>query len=107
MDYTETLSSSLRDWKMSLIKNKEFKTRYFTYYLYFPGERNDPWVDQVPFIHELEFELTQTRFGIDPSHKRDIMQKGECEWTDQNSVKHRVVVEDVKRPKKWGYKKTS
>jgi hypothetical protein len=93
--------------KMALIKEKEYHVRYFTYYLYFPGEQNDPWVDQTPFIHDLQFQLKNTTFGKVPGLARDILQKGECSWTDQNGVKHRVVVEDVVRPKKWGHKRTS
>jgi hypothetical protein len=84
------------------IKNKTYDTRYFTYYLTFPGEENDPWIDQVPFIHELQFELRNTTFGKVPDLARSILLTGECEWKDHNGVKHRVVVEEEARPKNWG-----
>jgi hypothetical protein len=84
--------------------------RYFTYYLNFPNELAKvigapQWVDQVPFVHELQFELKKTTFGKIPGMARDILNKGECHWKDQNGVEHRVVVEDQPREKNWGVKK--
>lgn len=77
------------------------KVRYFTYYLIFPGD-NDYWVDQSPFVHDLQFQLKQTRWGRDPIKCDELLKKGETKWKDQNGVTHRVVIEDIKRPKKWG-----
>lgn len=84
------------------IKEKTLgKVRYFTYYLIWPGEV-DFWVDQTPFIHDLQFELKNTSFGKDPAKARDLLTKGETKWKDHNGVTHRVVIEDVERPRKWG-----
>lgn len=88
---------------MSFIKSKEYHTRYFTYYLIFPD--GDHWVDQTPFIHDLTFQLKQTAWRNDPDKCRDLLLKGETNWTDQNGVKHRVVVEDEVRPRIWGIQK--
>ncbi len=77
------------------------KVRYFTYYLIFPGD-NDFWVDQSPFVHDLQFELKQTTFRGAPDIYRDLLTKGEAKWKDHNGVTHRVVIEDVQRPRKWG-----
>ena len=77
------------------------KVRYFTYYLYFPKDK-DEWCAQIPFIHDLKFQLQQTVWRNDPNKCHDLITKGETSWKDHNGVRHRVVVEDVKRPKKWG-----
>lgn len=83
------------------IKEKVFgEVRYFTYYLIFPD--GDIWVDQTPFVHDLQFELKNTRFAKDPLKARDILIKGETSWKDHNGVGHRIVVESTERPKKWG-----
>lgn len=83
------------------IKEKEFVTRYFTYYLYFPKEP-EPWIDQIPFIHDLQFELQNTRWAMDAVKKNDLLRKGETSWTDHNGVKHRVVIERTVRNRRWG-----
>lgn len=81
-------------------KLEKFVTHYFTYYLEFPD--GEYWVDQTPFVHDLAFQLQNTVWRDMPDVKRALMQKGEYHWKDQNSVTHRVVVEDVQRPRKWG-----
>jgi hypothetical protein len=78
--------------------------RYFTYYLIFPKDK-DVWVDQVPFVHPLSYELKRTTFGKNPEVARTIMKNGECHWKDHNGVTHRVVVEEEVRAKNWGVKK--
>lgn len=80
------------------------KVRYFTYYLIFPNDK-DEWCAQVPFVHALDFQLKQTAWRNDPSKCHDLLSKGETTWLDHNGVRHRVVVEDVIRPKKWGINK--
>lgn len=77
------------------------KVRYFTYFLYFPGDK-DVWVDQSPFIHDLQFQLGQTRWRNDKNICNDLLKKGETNWKDSNGVRHRVVIEDIERPRKWG-----
>lgn len=77
------------------IKNKTYDVRYFTYYIIFPD--GEEWMEQIPFIHELQFELRNTTFGQDPNLARDILNKGECMWKDHNGVKHRIVVEERMR----------
>lgn len=75
--------------------------RYFTYHLEFPD--GDIWRDQIPFVHPIDFELKQTRWpAYEPNIHRDLIAKGEARFTDQNGVKHIIIVEDVKRPKHWG-----
>lgn len=86
------------------IKEKTYDVRYFTYYLIFPGEK-DYWVDQTPFIHDLQFQLKNTRWGNDPIKCRDLLVKGETSWRDSNGVTHRVVVESEKRPRRWGVRR--
>lgn len=86
---------------MALVKSKEFHPRFFTYFVEFPD--GETWVDQLPFIHDLQFELRNTRWWTHhPEVARDILVKGEGRWTDRNSVKHTVKVEDKKRPRIWG-----
>jgi hypothetical protein len=86
--------------------------RYFTYYIEFPESLRatmgaDHWVDSVPFVHELQFELKKTTFGKIPGMARDILAKGECHWKDQNGVGHRVKVTNEPETKIWGVKKPS
>lgn len=77
--------------------------RYFTYYLSFPD--GETWCDQSPFVHDLQFQLTQTAFRNDPAKCRDLIQKGETTWKDHNGVKHTVKIEEQKRDKVWGTKR--
>lgn len=81
--------------------------RYFTYYLCFPD--GDEWVDQTPFVHELQFELRNTRFMRDPTLPahvgHDLARKGEAEWFDSNGIRHRVIVEKTKRNRRWGVRR--
>jgi hypothetical protein len=86
------------------VKNKTYYVRYFTYYINFPKD-NDEWVDQVPFIHDLQFELKNTTFGKDPKLCRDILTYGECRWTDNNGIIHRVKIEEQAKPRRWGTKR--
>lgn len=79
------------------------KIRYFTYYLEFPD--GETWRDQIPFIHPLDFELAQTRWKQhEPNVYRELTQKGETRFVDQNGVKHIIVIEEQARPKHWGTK---
>lgn len=88
------------------VKDKTIgEVRYFTYYLIFPGD-NEMWTDQTPFVHELQYELKKTSFGKDPYKVRDLLNKGETHWKDHNGVTHRVVIENVRRPKIWGAKRS-
>ena len=81
-------------------KNKTLGlVRYFTIYRIFPGE-TDYWVDQVPIVHELDFTLKNSIFRNRPQACHDLLTKGETKWTDHNGVLHRVVVEEIERPKK-------
>lgn len=92
------------------VQDKVYDTRYFTYYLEFPD--GEVWVDQTPFVHELQWELEQL---INRQHKierfewktraDDLARKGETRWTDQNGVKHIVLVENTKRNRRWGVRK--
>jgi hypothetical protein len=84
------------------IKSKSPDVRYLTYFLIFPGD-NDYWVDQTPFIHDLQFELKNWH-GINKNHKRvrDILTKGETHWQDHNGVTHRLIIEEKQRARKWG-----
>lgn len=84
---------------MSAPVNKEFHTRYFTYYLHFPKDK-DFWVAQTPFIHDLQYELTRSKFK--PDIKAALAKNGEAHWKDHNGIIHRVVIEDVQRPRRWG-----
>lgn len=86
------------------VKNKTVgEIRYFTYWIRFPD--GEEWVDQVPFVHELDFELRQSVFDLDPIKKNDLLTKGETHWKDKNSVEHLVRVENVERKRNWGPKK--
>ena len=78
--------------------------RYFTYYLIFPGDK-EMWVDQTPFVHELQFQLQNTAWRHDHKKVRDLLHKGETHWKDHNGVEHRVVIESTKRPTNWGVKR--
>lgn len=91
---------------MAQVKNHTpGRERYFTYYLEFPGKDPDVWVEQVPFVHPIDWELKNRMTinkSVDPSLGRDLLLKGECQWTDANLVRHRIVVENEKRPRRWG-----
>lgn len=76
------------------------KLRYFTYYLIFPDDTY--WVDQQPFVHNLEYELTKATFGKIPRLRKKILKTGECSWKDQNGVWHKIVIEKEKRQRIWG-----
>lgn len=84
------------------------KSRYFTYWLEWP-DGTQPWVDQVEFVHDLQFELKNTRFMKDPMMPphiaTDLVRKGEARWMDSNGVTHRVVIEETKRNRRWGVKR--
>ena len=89
------------------VNNKEWTpgvVRYFTYFLIFPGD-NDVWVDQTPFVHDLHFELSRTRWAKDKNKMNDLLKKGETQWKDHNGVTHRVVIETIERPRRWGNRK--
>lgn len=82
--------------------------RYFTYYLVW-SDGTEPWVDQVPIVHDLQFSLQNSRFNWDPTIPptvmHDLARKGEAEWSDNNSVRHRIIVEKTKRNRRWGVKR--
>ena len=84
------------------------KVRFFTYWLEWP-DGSEPWVDQTPFVHDLQFELKNTRFMKDPTLPAhvalDLIRKGETRWMDTNGVTHRVVVEETKRNRRWGVRR--
>lgn len=95
---------------MGIANHTPGKVRYFTYYLIFPKSLaqtigHAQWMDQIPFVHDLQHELKKASFGKIPGMARDILNKGECHWKDQNGVEHRVVVEEIQREKNWGVKK--
>lgn len=82
---------------------KKFPTlQYFTYYLHFPD--GEVWIDQVPFVHDLQFELNRATFTKNPDVIRDLLQKKETHWVDHNGVTWRIVIEKTKRRKRWGTK---
>lgn len=77
------------------------KVRYFNYYLEFPDR--DIWCDAIPFVHPLDFELKQTRWmAHEPNVYRDILNKGEARFTDQNGVKHIIKVSEEPVKRRWG-----
>lgn len=80
------------------------KVRYFTYYLHFPKDR-EVWQDQVPFIHDLRFTLDQSRWRHNKEICTSLLKKGEAQWKDDNGMLHRVVIEDIERPRRWGIKR--
>ena len=57
----------------------------------------------MPFVHDIQFEISNMRrLKHHPGLVRDLMQKGECSWKDQNGIRHRIVIEDHERPRVWG-----
>lgn len=88
---------------MAHLKEKTLgQVRYFTYFLRFPD--GEEWVDQIPFVHDLRYELSQPVFELHVHMKHDLLTKGETFWRDNNSVEHHVKVETVERPRVWGTK---
>lgn len=79
--------------------NKIIGTRYITYYLMFPKDK-DMWVEQIPFVNHLDFEIGRTKFP--PMIKRALLEHGAAEWKDQNGVVHIIKIEDKPKPRKWG-----
>lgn len=86
---------------MAIKNHTPGEIRYFTYFLIFPKDK-DYWVDSIPFVHPLDYELPRTSFGKNPIVARQIMQSGETRWVDHNGVTHRIVIEKKQRPRKWG-----
>lgn len=84
------------------------RIRYLTYWLEWP-DGSEPWVDCVPFVHPLSFELRNTVFMKNPMAPEtlayDILRKGEGMWTDKNGVLHRITIENQKRARRWGTNK--
>lgn len=91
---------------------KHTKLLYFTYVLSFPD--GDQWIKQQQFsAHDLAFELNKIR----AEHKYSasgrswmarteaLWKAGECWWKDNMGVEHLIVIEDQKRPEKWGVSK--
>lgn len=94
--------------KLRAVKNHTpGKVRYFTYYLDFPD--GDQWIDQVSFVHPLDFELKQTVFLKSPKMPghiaNDIIRVGESTWLDHNGLRHTIKVESMLRKRKWGVKR--
>lgn len=82
------------------VKDKVLEVRYWTYYLIFPD--GDEWVQQEPFVHDLQFELQNSVFEMEPSKKRDLLVHGETHWKDHNGIVHRVRIENEAKPRRWG-----
>lgn len=84
------------------------EVRYFSYWLIWP-DGSEPWIDQTPFVHDLQFTLQNTRFMKDPTLPghvgHDLANRGEAEWFDNNGVRHRVVIERTKRNRRWGVRR--
>lgn len=84
------------------------EVRYFTYWLHWP-DGSDPWVDQTPFVHDLQFELKNTRLMQDPlipAHVAgDLIRTGEATWFDRNGVRHLVQIEKTQRNRRWGVRR--
>lgn len=82
--------------------------RYLTYYLFFPSKPGvtDYWIQQKPFIHDLQFEIRNwTGINKDPKKVRDLLTKGETHWKDRRGVEHRIVIEKEQRETNWGIKR--
>lgn len=77
--------------------------RYFTYYLIFPHDK-EVWVDQLPFVHDLVWELRQTFLKDKPELCRELLTKGEIMMKTPDGVTHRLVIEETKRNRVWGTK---
>lgn len=86
---------------MSVSDHKPGVVRYFTYRLIFPGDK-DEWVDQVAFVHPLQFQLKQTVWKDDKIACDALITKGEHSWYDSNHVRHLIIVEETKRQRRWG-----
>jgi len=83
------------------------EVRYFSYFLHFPD--GDEWVDQTPFVNDLQFVLANTRFMKDPTLPghvgHDLANRGDAEWFDNNGVRHTVVIEKTVRNRRWGVRR--
>lgn len=90
---------------MGVIQKAE-DVRYFTFYLQFPNGETK-W-HQVPFIHDLMFDLQKVSrrlksLGLEDhaGFAREILVKGEYKWTDRLKNKWLVRVENKPRPDNW------
>lgn len=77
-----------------------------TFYVQFP-DGITKW-HQVPFIHDLMFELRRVAIRLKslgvvdhPGFEREILQKGEYKWTDNRKCKWLLRVEKEPRPDNW------
>lgn len=82
------------------------ETRYFTFYLEFPN--GDVKWHQVPFIHDLMFELPNIakRLGalgiVDhPGFERELLHKGEYQWRDFRFNKWMLRIENEAKKDNW------
>lgn len=85
---------------MGIQEKIQGELRYFTYYLQFPD--GVQWQSQVPFVHDLSFEIKNMRLRHDPEKVRSLMLTGQVHWKDHNGVTHRIVVETEEKPRIWG-----
>lgn len=84
------------------------KLLYMTYILTFPD--GDVWVRQRPMANDLRWELKEML----KEHRKNFEWKNrvmalwkahECWWKDNMGVEHLVMIEERKRPHKWGVSK--
>lgn len=77
--------------------------RFYTMYFEFPD--GDTWCDQIPFVHDLNFDLNNRPFNKGSMEtKRDLLVKGEAQWRDPNGVIITCKIDNIKKPKVWGIK---
>lgn len=81
------------------IENKSSEIRYWTWYMEFSD--GDVLIKQAPFIHELQFELQNTIFRKNQDACRNLLQKGEHSWIDENKVHHTMRIESAPRETGW------
>lgn len=105
--FKKILNSAVRSAKNKFKDMKKTKVVYMTYVLTFPD--GEAWQRQQEFsAHDLDLVLK----NMIMEHKRDrsewklraeaLWRAGECWWKDEAGVEHMILIEDVKRPKKWG-----
>lgn len=96
------------------IISKDFDIRYFTHMIIFPDE--DCFIEQKPFIHDLQFELANLRhdamfIALDIPFSEiadELLKKGEFVWETRYPpggtkarLTHRLIIESKERKCGW------
>lgn len=76
------------------------EVRYVTHYVEFPD--GDVWCDQIHFFGPLSSWLAISIYQNNARLCTDLLRRGEARYRARTGAIHRLVIENIKRPRKWG-----